>query len=457
MIRPLLLICFGFVLLLTVQPGARAVGGIWEDPDFIDRFTATYGVRGDQEPEVSRDEQNLLREVAARMPDNPEEAATILQRELTDDSSAALDFTLGNLRFQLGEYPEAAAHYRAAISKFPDFLRAHKNLGLVLARQGEFRDALPALSRALTLGSADGDTYGLIGYAHMQRDHWVSSEAAYRQALLFEPENPNWQIGLARALQEQERHHEANAILSELTSRFPDRPNYWLYQSNTYLQLGKPLDAASNIELARRMNSATHDSLLLLGDIYVNEDLPGPAVDAYEEAAAAAGSLPVQRGLRAAGRLTQRGHHSEAERLVSLLDADSPQEMRPTDRVTLLRLQGQLAMERGDDEDARRLFENALEINPLDGATLIALANLVAPGDLEHAEILLERAASRGETAAEANRRRGELLVQESRYDEALEFLRQANEIQPRESLQRYIDRVERLTSPPGNAAPPRQ
>ena len=65
------------------------------------------------------------------MKNNLEEAIVYLEEKIEDDSSAALDFALGTMYYQSNRLTRSAQAYSQAIEKFPSFLRAHKNLGLV--------------------------------------------------------------------------------------------------------------------------------------------------------------------------------------------------------------------------------------------------------------------------------------------------------------------------------------
>ena len=85
---------------------------------------------------------------------------------------------LGNLLFQKGELDEAAIYYRAATFKYPDFRRAHEQLGYVKFRQGNFPEALGSLSQVIQLGGNKPQTYGLLGFSYLQTEQFVSAESA---------------------------------------------------------------------------------------------------------------------------------------------------------------------------------------------------------------------------------------------------------------------------------------
>ncbi|MEM9018389.1 MAG: hypothetical protein AAGC68_15350 [Verrucomicrobiota bacterium] len=66
-------------------------------------------------------------------------------------------------------------------------------------------------------------------------------------------------------------------------------------------------------------------------------------------------------------------------------------------------------------------------------------------GDREEAEFLLEQAARIPDSAAEALRRHGMLLVELRDYDAALERLEESHKLSPSDSLSRYIAAVKEL------------
>ena len=70
-------------------------------------------------------------------------------------------------------------------AKFPNFLRAWQNLGVVYYRLGEFERTIPAHTRVLELGAGNSDTYGLLGYAHASVGNHIAAESAFRMAVLL--------------------------------------------------------------------------------------------------------------------------------------------------------------------------------------------------------------------------------------------------------------------------------
>jgi tetratricopeptide (TPR) repeat protein len=159
----------------------------------------------------------------------------------------------------------------------------------------------------LELGGGDAYAYGLLGFAYTAKQDFQPAEVAYRNALLLQPENTEWRLGLTRCVVKQEKFEDAAALLDVLIARYPDKAEFWLLQAQTFLGMKKPLEAAQNFEAVDRLGKATQDSLHTLGDIYVTENLSELAARAYVRAIDVDTNQPLARPLRSAQLLAARG------------------------------------------------------------------------------------------------------------------------------------------------------
>ncbi len=416
----------------------------WSDPAFVDGFMGTYGFATDIEPSITRSEQELLGGIVELMEDDPQAAAEKLEGGLTEGSSAALDFVLGNLHFQLDQPDRAAGHYERALEKFPNFMRAHKNLGMIRVRLREFDRAARGFTRAIELGGGDGNTYGLLGLSRLNEERYHSAESAYRMALLHDPANSQWRLGTAQVLLAQDRYREANSLLEELIREHPERADYYLYQANAYIGMEQPHRAAANYELVRRLGAATPESLVNLGDLYLEETITDLALERYLEALDRDPPLPIRRALRTARILTERHAWDEAAALVERIEGRNDDASKGEAGHDLTRLRARILFATGDEEEAVRKLERVVEKDPFDGLSLILLARHYGEkGENERAELLFERAARVPGHEAEAYLRHAELLVREKRLERAAELLRRSQQLRPRDSVARYLERVE--------------
>jgi Tfp pilus assembly protein PilF len=104
-------------------------------------------------------------------------------------------------------------------------------------------------------------------------------------------------------------------------------------------------------------------------------------------------------------------------------------------------------METGEAAAAAKRVEELLEREPLDGDALILLATFREKNDQpEEAILLLEQAAVIPEKRAAALLAHGRILVNQFRYEEALERLEESQKIEPGDSLKGYIEAIRDLS-----------
>ncbi len=417
---------------------------VFQDPEWRARFLGSYGFLSGAEPEISPRELDLLREVIDLMQANPRAAAARLTGEVGPQSSAALDFILANLQFQNGDLDAAVTSYESALKKFPDFRRAHKNLGLLHVQRGELPLAVPHLSRAIELGDRDGRNYGLLGFAYLDQENYIAAEQAYRSAILQEPETKDWQLGLARSLLAQEKYLDAASLFETLLAADPNDTTVWMLQANAYVGLDRPLDAAVDLEAVRALGKAQTSSLTLLGDIYMNAGMYELAKSAYQEVIRSdEKGTQFPTAYRAAELLIRTRSYGEAQQLLASIDrryTDLPAE----DELEVLTLKAKLARGQGRAQEAAPLLESIVERDGTRGDALLELADYYKEkGDAERALLMVERAEKIEAYEHQALLVRAELLVAARDYAQAAEVLRRALEIKPEPRVEQFLARVE--------------
>lgn len=450
-IRPL----FRTALLLTscalAARTARAqedLSALWRDPAFVRSFLGSYGVNAEIEPRLMPDEVKLLERIRPLLEKNDQAGAEAeLVKRMQPDCSASLDMTLGTLRYQQEKFAEARASYERAVEKFPSFRRAWRNLGLIHARDGRHDEAIRAFTRMLELGGGDAYSYGLLGFAYSAKEDYQASEAAYRNALLLQPDNTDWRFGVTKCAFKQEKYEDAATMLAVLLERFPDKAEFWALQASAFVGLKQPLRAAQDLEIVDRLGKASVEQLSTLGDLYAGEGLLELALSAYRRALERDTGPGLARHLRAAEVLASRAGTGEARALVARMRERSPAPSDEGERRTLLKLDARLALASGaGGEEAARVLEEIVALDPLDGEALLLLGqHHVARSEPDRALFYFERAASLEACEVQARIRQAQVLVGLERYGEALPHLRRAQELRPREDVARYLEGVERL------------
>jgi tetratricopeptide (TPR) repeat protein len=436
----LLLACWAAAHAAEPLPVSKS---FWQDESFVKSFNGSYRIEARIEPVVSGEERALLVEVQKLMAagNRADALAKIRDSKLTS-GSAALQFNLGNLRFEEGEMKEAAEAYQAAIETYPAFRRAHRNLGLVRVREGELEEGLGSLLEALRLGDADGTTYGMLGYCRLQRGEHASALQAYRMAALSQPESTEWKAGIAQCLQHLNARDEAVALLDEVIRQRPEEAAYAVLQASILIELERPEQAVKALELPRRLGVLDPDGRLLLAELHLRAGRVESAAGLVDEAFPAEGGPSVGRILGLAELALGRKEWDLAEALIAR--ATPAEGEVPT---ALRRLRARFGIESGKapDEGAATLRE-LLAADPVDGESLLALANHeMDRKNTGVAEILFERATAVEETAAEAWIGLTRLHVDAARYARALDAVDRVLELRPTDELRDYREGLARL------------
>ena len=401
-----------------------------------------------QEPTVSTHESNLLKNVSELAESDIEKAITLLSSEITSESSAALDFALGNLKFQQDQLEEAENDFRTALKKLPGFYLARMNLVKVLIREEKFTQAVEAIQPLLTSGQADTEIYTLLGYISLSQGRATIAETAYRQALLLNPDDSNVSLGLAKCLLEQERYNEAIKLLENLVEKEPSRSELWILMANSYLAIENTQKAVVKLESARRLGILSTEALATLGDLYLNSRQPEEALTAYKEAFSHTAYSP-DRLLRATEAFLMIRKPEEADTLLEQIKATFRQNtsfLNNEQSIKLLRLEAQQAYLSGNREAAEKAYKHILEKNPLDGDALLAIGDIHREaGEMEEAIISYERAARISEKKTIALVKQAQVEVERERYAQAVELLQEAQSIDPQPNVVRYLEQIKRI------------
>lgn len=423
------------------------LAAVWNDPEFQKRLMGSYGMKSEVEPRMTPEEQATYRDkVVPALRGEPQAAITLLKGLAKPGATAQFDFVLGNLLFQQDDVTNAITSFTAAIGKFPDFLRAQKNLGFAQLRLGKYEEAVKPLTRAAELGGADGKLFGLLGYAHLNLNRHASAQGAYQQALLFEPDNTDYKLGLVKSAVALGNYDFALALLDELIQQQPTREALWSLQANVYIQKEQPEKAALSLELLRRMGKATPAQLLLLGDLYLVQEARDLALAAYLEGISKGAQDTLAKSLRAAEILAGRGDWDAASRLLDSIRSGSAATWNSASELKWLKISARVAMGQGRTDQAIGILEQVAEKDPLDGeALLLAGDGYLRAGQSEKAQLRYEQAARREGFEADALVKQAQLLVASRKYEPAIELLRKAQKTRPKENVQRYLERVEQV------------
>jgi tetratricopeptide (TPR) repeat protein len=420
---------------------------LWNDPTFRKQFVESYLSETEIEPNVTEDERKTMEKVMGLIAkDQMDDAARVLERNRNPAASAVIDYTLANIYMQQERLGKAVALYQTAVDKHKKFRRAWRNLGVIYVRLSKPDKAVEALTKVIELGGGDSITYGLLGFSYSSLENSICAESSYRMAILMDPLTLDWKMGLARSFFRQQRFAEAVSLCGLLIEQYPNKAELWILQAKAYVGMKQPLKAAENYEFVDQLGGSTVETLAMLGDIYINEELFELAMDSYLRAMDREEEIQPDRFVRAAKVLTARGAFEESQTLIGAIDKRFVNKLSVEEQKDILKLRARIAVAEGAGEREAMVLKEIVALDPHDGDALILLGqHSERHEDMETAIYYYERAAMLEEYEADARVRHAQLLVRQRKYDEALPLLRRAQQLRPRDNVQDFLEQVERV------------
>ncbi len=421
------------------------------DPKRI--INESSGFLREREPEMSAEEYALYEKVVTMLGTNPAFALRLLEGMMNDSEkpSPAFEFILGNAYYAAGDNAKTEASYKSAVERYPTFLRAWNNLGVLYYTTDRFADAVGAFSRSIALGDRDPTTYGLLGYSLEKEGNTIAAEVAYMQALSGAPGNADWQEGLLRLCVQGRQVERAEAIARTLIKTRPTEARFWLILANVLLTGQRKLEAIAVLELCAEAGVAKAEELTLLGDLYAEQGLHPEALAIYAKLLKPEPAAGEERLLRLARTLVGANRPADAEAALKAL----PATLSASGRITKLLLQAQLATNAKRWADARRDLQVILAEEPLHGPALVAMGAVhVGEGDDDRAVFAFEAAARVPDSTYRASLELANLELRRRNYAASVGHLQKALSLRHTDEVADYLARVRTLLDEPGSAAP---
>ncbi len=433
-------------LLAGAQLQAQAPStDFFSDPDNVARFKGSYASRLVVEPRVNPEDKEFMEEFAAKILSDRADAMEMMRKKAAEkDSNATFDLIMGNLQYEEGDLRAALTSYKNAIKDYDEFLRAHENIGFLYYQLGEVDKAREHFTTAIKLGAVNKNIYALLGYLFFENEQYIAAETAYRSALIYEVQNADWEFGLAKSILFQRKYKDAIGVFEALIEKNPEEPEYWELQADAYMGLDQNLLAASNFEVLRRMQKISAEDLILLGDIYVENEFIQSALVVYKEAIVKRGKLNVEKPLAAASTLINAGFYEEAKRVLSEINRVYGKSLDSKVAFIMRKLEAKIDASTGAaDGKVINILEDMIEQNPLDGDVLIMLADYYSTsGRFEKAEFLYKRAQNISEYEAKSLFHYGKALVAKGDYRKAVRTLERAQDSDPKDNVAEYLAAV---------------
>jgi tetratricopeptide (TPR) repeat protein len=289
-------------------------------------------------------------------------AAVPLLRKVVDSDpkNYVAWFDLGFAENALGEVDESIAAYRKSVAAKPDVFESNLNLGLQLAKTGQ-PDSEKFLRAATQLKPTshvdEGHERAWLSLGHvLEAAQPEQALAAYRQAAVLQPKDPEPHLAAGRLLEQENKSADAESEYKQALA-FDSASDALVALANLYLQ-GRRFPEAE--EYLRKLVSAHPQQAaahVQLGRVLAAEGKNDDAMAELQTGAKlAGGDLSVQRDL--ADLYVATGKNDLAETSYRTLVAAQPQD------AELHRGLGQALLRQKKFVDAQKEFLAAIKLKP---------------------------------------------------------------------------------------------
>ena len=406
----------------------------------------SYQFLRNREPVMTGVEYSLYETIIPMVFEQPDYAIRLLETMISDEEpeSPAFEFVLGNMYFMQDRLVSAEARYMSAVKRYPEFLRAWFNLGVMRFTMARYAEAIPCFTKVIALGDREAETLGLLAYCLQRTGNGLVAEMAYMQALTAEPDNIELVEGLLKLYLQNGNRVRAEALLRQGLRLDPGDGEKYLLYAKSLQEDGRLMQAIVVLEMADSFDLLDEEGLLYLGNLQVQNKLFPEAVASYRKVIDLNPDLGVDRLLTYARMLVGDGRLDEAEAILSGLEEQLDQRTR----IPFLRAASEIAFARSDWVQARRRLEEMLSVAPLDGEGLVRLGQVhQMEGDLARAELVLERAYRLEDSRYRASLELANLAVRNRRIDRSITYLEQAIRLEESAELREHLERMKALVS----------
>lgn len=303
------------------------------------------------------------------------------------------------------------------VAAYPNDERAHFNLGGYYFGQQDFVKAIAHYKKATELAPDYSTAFNILGYAYRQNQAYNEAENAFKKYIELIPNDPNPYDSYAELLLKMGRFDEAIVQYNKALAIDPNFINSHFGIAAALAYSGKASEAQSELQkITTKARSDGERRTALFGQMVV-------AVDS--------------------GKLDQALAEVEKQYALGQKSNDMPA------MAGDLLLKGNILLEMGKPDDARKAYEQALKTTTdsnvpqenKDNAALFAHYNLarvaIAKKDLATAKTETETFRKGAEARKNANQIKqahelaGRIALEEKNYDTAISELAQANQQNP--------------------------
>lgn len=272
-----------------------------------------------------------------------------------DQHHPILHFNLAKTFEESGNTEGAIREYEAALRYKPGWKEAYVNYARLLFKDGKLKAAEAVTEQAIKVNEESARLQSLMGDIYLAQDYYEGAEERYKKSLKSDPKRIKALLGLAQALECQDKNAEALEVVQRAKEIAPESEKVAKRAASVDLSAQKYSAANKEIEGLFQKNKDDLEALDLKGQYLICSDDEKGAEDCYKKIETF--NPTYKKHLKnASKRFKQRGDLKKAQAYIKKFLAESP---RSDSRSYVALAQIEEAL--GNVEAALAAYNKALE------------------------------------------------------------------------------------------------
>lgn len=151
-----------------------------------------------------------------------EQAERTMQQAITLRPTDPLLYTQLATIYEQKSVEDAYHAYEQAIALAPTIGLTHQQYADFALRTSDNATALTQAQRATQLDATDGIAFGILGWAQLQDGNLAAAQQAFEQAIKWQPDSADFQLGLATVYYQQGNLNAAQRAVQNSLARAPN-------------------------------------------------------------------------------------------------------------------------------------------------------------------------------------------------------------------------------------------
>ena len=187
-----------------------------------------------------------------------------------DNNNANAHHNLANSLNEQNLLDESVIHYQEAIKLNPNFIDSYIQCGLVMLKKKNYISAIDYLQQALSLDRFNPKALYSIGITYAENGEFAIAIEYLSNAVKFAPNNNEYHLCLAKALEGAEAFHEADIQYHHTCSKFPSYLDAFLAYGSLLVKNRYYDQALECYSRANELAPQNTDILDHIGNIYLS-------------------------------------------------------------------------------------------------------------------------------------------------------------------------------------------